>query len=107
MEKSTHYKLEHPTQFPEIVGITNERIRDIIWEMLSKKVINILEQFQWLNTTYYCVLLDSSWLGTETDNEKFKIQAGKYTPQNFAEIYLRRVNYPSFWPFLDYHTPVL
>ena len=53
MEKSTTVKLEHP-QFPQIVGITKERIRAIIWEMLSKKVNSILEQFQLLK--YYILL---------------------------------------------------
>ena len=27
-----------------------------------------------------------------------------YTPQNVAEIYLRRVDYPGFWPSWDYPT---
>ena len=29
----------------------------------------------------------ASWLGIETDNEKFKIQAETYTIQNVAEIW--------------------
>ena len=33
------------------------------------------------------------------------IHADTYTPQNFAEIYVRRrIDYPSFWPFSDYTT---
>ena len=58
-------------------------------------------------TKIHCIIAfhwTASWLGTETDNEKFKIQADSYTIQNFAEIYLRIVDYPSFWPFLDYPT---
>ena len=46
MEKVLTLKPEHPAQFPQIVGITKERIRAIIWEMLSKKMNTILEQFQ-------------------------------------------------------------
>ena len=30
--------------------------------------------------------------------------ADTFTPTNFDEINLRRVYYPSFWPFLDYPT---
>ena len=42
----------HFAKFPQIVGITKEQIMAIIWEMLSKKGDQHLEQFQCLNTTY-------------------------------------------------------
>ena len=38
-----------------------------------------------------------------TKNLRYR-QGYTSTPQNFAEIYFRRVNYPSFWPFLEYPT---
>ena len=47
MEKVLTLKPDiHLAQFPQIVGITKERIRAIIWEMLSKKMNSIFEQFQ-------------------------------------------------------------
>ena len=38
-----------------------------------------------------------------TKNVRYR-QVHTCTPQNFAEIYLRIVDYLSFWPFLDYPT---
>ena len=88
------------------MAITKERIRAIMWEMLRKKVINII----WtVSMTKYRVLLRLTIQQVDYElrlirkNLRYR-QVHACTPQNFAEIYLRRVDYPNFWPFLDYPT---
>ena len=91
----------HLAQFPQIVGITKEGSVPLFGKCSAKKVINILEQFQWLNTTYYRVSLDLIRNCMRLKTKKIwyiQIYLMKY------EIYLRRVDYPRFWPFLDYPT---
>ena len=79
-------------------------MRAIIWEMLSK---NGDQHCGTVSMTKYNILLHFTGLVDQElrlKTKNFHIQEDPYNPQNFDEIYLKRVDYPSFWPFLDYPT---
>ena len=43
-------------------------------------------------------------LGDIPNSKNIRYRLDTYTSPNFAKIYFRRVDYPSFWPFWDYPT---
>ena len=103
-----HWYLAYKNQFSKHLTVSRPppssmwQLPGLNWEFgKQKKMIHILEQFQWRTVTYYSVLLDNKLINNWTKN----LRCGQiHKLLKILLKYISGVDYLNFVPFLDYPT---